>query len=409
VARIVWSGIGPWHRTAYGLLTAEFPYRIRDLGHEVVIALMGRPEKHGEAKGSDEIEAAQALGVTFAHPDSRETRRTGRWDGMRVIGPGPREFGLPEPGVVREAFGGHDPDLIIVLKDPWVLYPDAYDDWDCPVLVWANIDCDPIGQPDLQFFRQSPTIPVAVSKFGLSTMRKHGLKHARYVPHGVDTSYWTPGSQDEARDLIGLPRGVFIAGINAANIGPRKAWGEQFAAFASEVHRGRRDSLLLCHAAPKHPEGANLRELAYFHGLNKSPDKPLDSDHVKFASNYNMRSDQMRTWYRSLDVLMACTYGEGFGVPIVEALSCGIPVIGTDCSAITEKIRPGCGWLVKGQKWWHPHFQAEWTIPNVGQIAAKLGQEAGPPKLIRESALDYDADLITREYWKPLIEEVAGG
>ena len=400
MARILWSGIGPWHRTAYGLLTAEFPYRIRDLGHEVVIALMGKRGDRGAAYGGDEIEAAQALGYTYAHPDARETKRTGLWDGMRVTGPGPTEFGLPEPETVREAFGGHDPDLIIVLKDPWVLDPDAYRDWDCPVLVWANIDCDPIGQPDLEFFVKSGTIPVAVSKFGLSTMRKHGLKNSRYVPHGVDTDFWTPGDQDAARDLIGLPRGVFIAGINAANIGPRKAWGEQFAAFATEVRRGRRDSLLLCHAAPEHPEGMNLRDLARFHGI---------TDSVRFASNYNMRSDQMRTWYRSLDVLMACTYGEGFGVPIVEALSCGVPVIGTDCSAISEKIRAGCGWLVKGQKWWHPHFQAEWTIPNVGQIAAKLGQQAGPVKLIRESAMPYDAGLITRTQWKPLIEEMTHG
>jgi glycosyltransferase involved in cell wall biosynthesis len=400
MARILWHGIGPWHRTAYGLLTAEFAWRIRDLGHEVVIAIMGRPEKYGAPKSGEEIEAAQALGVTWAHPDSRETRQTGLWDGMRVIGPGDREFGLPKPDVVREAFGGHDPDLIIVLKDPWVLYPDAYQDWDCPVLVWANIDCDPIGVPDLEYFRKSGAIPVAVSRFGLSTMRKHGLKDARYIPHGIDTSFWTPGSQDQARDLIGLPRGVFIAGINAANIGPRKAWGEQFAAFASHVRCGARGSLLLVHAAPEHPEGVNLRDLARFHGI---------SDSVRFGANYNMRSDQMRTWYRSLDVLMACTYGEGFGVPIVEALSCGIRVIGTDCSAITEKIRPGCGWLVKGQKWWHPHFQAEWTIPSIGQISAKLGQPAGQPKLIRDSVACYDAGLITRTQWKPLIEEVIAG
>lgn len=399
MSRILWHGIGPWHRTAYGLLTAEFPYRIRDLGHEVVISVMGKPEKFGEAKGAEEIEAAQALGVTWAHPDSRETRRTGLWDGMRVIGPGAKEFGLPPKEVVLEALGGK-PDLIIVLKDPWVLDPEAYREYKCPVLVWANIDCDPIGQPDLKFFRKSGAIPVAVSKFGLSTMRKHGLKNARYVPHGIDTSYWTPGDQDAARDLLGLPRGVFTAGINAANIGPRKGWGEQFAAFATEVRRGRRDSLLLVHAAPEHPEGINLRDLARFHGI---------ADHVKFGANYNMRSNQMRTWYRSLDVLMACSYGEGFGVPIVEALSCGIPVVGTDCSAISEKIRPGCGWLVKGQKWWHPHFQAEWTIPSVPQIAARLDRKPGPVKLIRESAAEYDAGLITNTMWKPLIEEMTDG
>ena len=413
MARILWSGIGPWHRTAYGLLTAEFAYRIRDLGHEVVIAVMGRPERHGEAKGAEEVEAAQAGGFTFAHPDSRETKRTGLWDGMRVIGPGTREFGLPPARVVRAAFGGHDPDLIIVLKDPWVLYLDAYDEWGCPVLVWANVDCDPIGQPDLEFFRQSDTIPVAVSKFGLSTMRKHGLKNARYVPHGIDTSYWTPGDQGAARDLAGLPRGVFIAGINAANIGPRKAWGEQFAAFASEVRRGRRDSLLLVHAAPEHPEGFNLRHIAYFHGLNASPDRPRDDDHVRFGSNYNMRSNQMRNWYRSLDVLMACSYGEGFGVPLIEAQACGTPVICTDGSAMSELC--GAGWVVSSTPDWEDGHCAWWRRPDAEDIeqayeAAWQAREDGTTPALKKAARDFgelfDIDRVFQQYMAPVLKEL---
>ena len=38
----------------------------------------------------------------------------------------------------------------------------------------------------------------------------------------------------------------------------------------------------------------------------------------------------MAGWYRSLDVLSACSYGEGFGLPILEAQACGSPAIVTD-------------------------------------------------------------------------------
>lgn len=407
MARILWHGIGPWHRTAYGLLTAEFPRLIAQLGHEVGISVMGKSSTE-PAIGGPEVEAAQILGYTWAHPDAAVTKRTGLWDGMKVIGPGPSEFALPDRKTVREAFGGHDPDLIIVLKDPWVLDPEAYREYGCPVLVWSNVDCDPVGYPDLEFFLKSGAIPVAVSKFGLSRLRKGrpdlgmpGVAGTRYIPHGIDTDFFTPGDQDQARELAGLPKGVFIAGINAANVDniSRKGWHEQFSAFSTEVKRGRKDSLLICHTSPEHFEGINLRDLARYHGIQ---------DNVRFGSNHNMKSDQMRTWYRCLDVLMACSYGEGFGIPIVEALSCGIPVLGTDCSAISEKIQPGCGWLVKGQKWWHRHFLSEWTIPNTAQIAAKLGLQAGPVKLIRESAMPYDSRFITDTMWKPLIEELTG-
>lgn len=391
MARILWHGIGPWHKTAYGLQTALFVPRLAGLGHEVVIAIMG--EHKGERN-------------PLNHPDAARTKRTGRWQDHPVIGPGLTEFGLPPARKIRDAFGGHDPDLVLVLKDAWVLDAKGYDRW--TTAVWCNIDCQPMGYHDARFFRESGTIPIATSKFGLSMMRKAGLKDARYIPHGIDTGFWTPGDKAEARELLSLPPDAFIAGINAANIGPRKAWGEQFKAFALERNTGRRDSLLLVHAAAEHPEGVNLRELAYHLGLNESPERPMISDAVRFGSNSNMADDQMRSWYRSLDVLLAATYGEGFGVPIVEAHACGIPVIGTDHSAMPEKIPPGTGWLVPGQEWWNPHHQAWWKIPNIKAISAKLGQPAGKPDLIAQSAQPYDADLITKEHWAPLIDELCG-
>jgi len=107
MARILWHGIGPWHKTGYGVQTALFAPRLAALGHQVVIAAMGR-------KGVDDDPRS-------AHPDALDTLRTGTWHGLPVIGPGYSEFGLPAPLEIRGPFGGHDPDLIIVLKDPWVL------------------------------------------------------------------------------------------------------------------------------------------------------------------------------------------------------------------------------------------------------------------------------------------------
>jgi glycosyltransferase involved in cell wall biosynthesis len=385
VSAICWNGIGPWHKTGYGLGTALFPARLRGLGHQVVIAVMG--DKNGPPER-----------FTMNHPDAAETRRTGLWDGMKVTGPGSYEFGLPGRNMIREAFGGQDPDLVIVLKDAWVLRPAGYARY--RTAVWLAFDTEPLGVPDRDFFTASGVRPVCVSRHGLAQARAAGLQDAIYVPFGIDTGFWSPGSRDAARDLLELPRDVFCAGIDAANIGPRKGWGEQLAAFAA--HRAAHPrSLLLIHSAPEHPEGMNLRHLAARLGI---------TDAVKFGAHVNMTPAQMLAWYRALDVLMMGTYGEGFGVPILQAQACGIPVIGTDCTAISEKIPPGTGWLVRGQRWWNPHHQAWWTIPSVAGLTAALGKalrgrHAGP-QVIRGHALAWDADHVTKTWWAPAIEEL---
>ena len=399
MSRILWAGIGPGHATGFGRMTAEFVPRIRDLGHEVVLSLFGEPAvKDGRPNPRS----------TWNHPGHAGIRATGTGEGMRVTGPSPAgEFRLPGRDVIWDAFGGHDPDLTIVFKDAWVLDPADYRERN--TAVWLAFDTEPLGVPDRRFFAASGARAVCVSAAGHATARAagqeygvDGLRRAAYVPHGIGMDLWSPGDQQAARSLLGLPEGVFIAGICAANIGPRKAWGEQLAAFAA-YRRSDPSALLLIHAAPDHPEGMNLKDLVSHLGLEGA---------VKFGEHTAMDDPQMITWYRSLDVLLAATYGEGFGIPIIEAQACGVPVIGTDCSAISEKIPPGAGWLVPGQRWWNPHHQAWWMIPDTGKLTRALHRAARrqhwPPAKIRDHALNYDAAHVAKVYWAPVLGELLG-
>jgi glycosyltransferase involved in cell wall biosynthesis len=381
-------------------MTREFVPRIRDLGHEVVLSLFGEPDlKDGKPNPRS----------TLRHPDHAGIRATGMWEGMRVIGPSPAgEFRLPDRGVIWDAFGGHDPDLVLVLKDAWVLNPRDYRDRN--TAIWLAFDTEPLGVPDRGFFAMSGARAVCVSAAGQQMARDagrqwaiDGLTRALYVPHGIDTGIWSPGDQRAARSLLGLPEEVFIAGICAANIGPRKAWGEQLGGFAA-YRQSDPGAMLLLHTAPQHDEGMNLRDLRSHLDLDAA---------APFGAHTAMDDPQMVNWYRSLDVLLAATYGEGFGIPIVEAQACGVPVIGTACSAISEKIPKGAGWLVQGQQWWNPHHQAWWTIPSQNGITRALHRAAErrcwPPARIREHALQYDAAEVTKVHWEPVLAELLGG
>lgn len=376
--RILLFGISPYRRTGYGVQFRVFAPLIRDLGYRVAIAQMGAP-----------------------HPGDLP-----EFDGIPIIGPGAREYHLPRPMDIRRALGG-EPDLILVLKDAWVLPPGQFRPYN--TAIWVNVDCSPMGDPDARVFRESGARPIAVSKYGLAACRAAGFQDALYVPHGIDTQFWAPGDRTEARDRLGLPRDVFVAGLNAMNLGvvSRKAFFEQFSAFAQFRNRMSPGALLLVHADPdahKYPNpddrGIDLRRLAAVCDI---------ADGVRFAANTHQTELQMRSWYRALDVLLMATYGEGFGIPVLEAMGCGVPVIGTDAAALPEKIPPGAGWLVDGQDFWNDVHGARWVVPQIRQITAQLTKAAagrGSPDVCRSTALGYDAGKITADYWEPVLKEL---
>jgi glycosyltransferase involved in cell wall biosynthesis len=57
--------------------------------------------------------------------------------------------------------------------------------------------------------------------------------------------------------------------------------------------------------------------------------------------------DQLKEFYSKCDAWLFSSRSEGFGLPILEAMACGTPVIGTPAGAAPELLAGGGGILVK--------------------------------------------------------------
>jgi glycosyltransferase involved in cell wall biosynthesis len=93
-------------------------------------------------------------------------------------------------------------------------------------------------------------------------------------------------------------------------------------------------------AAEKIP---NLRLVAF--GTDApSPEMPLPKD-----AEYVIQPDQdkLKDFYSKCDAWLFASRSEGFGLPIVEAMACRTPVIGTPAGAAPEMLSGGTGILVK--------------------------------------------------------------
>ena len=135
-------------------------------------------------------------------------------------------------------------------------------------------------------------------------------------------------------------------------------------------------------------------------------------DHYMYDMNM-ITQEQLAAFYRGLDVLSLCSYGEGFGLPLIEAQACGVPVVTTDASAMSELC--GAGWLVSGTPFWAPGHGAWWKRPDTDDIeqayeAAWAAREDGKMPALKESArafaLNYDIDRVFSQYMVPVLKEL---
>lgn len=374
--KILIHSTAPWFNSGYGGQTALLAPRLTELGHEVAIsAICG-------------LEGAPRV-----------------WRGMTVY---PRRLDSYGSNLVRGHADHFSADLVLTLCDIWPLRPEVFADLN--TACWFPVDCHPLSIADRPWLQRTKAVPIAMSRHGHQMLLEAGFDAAQYVPHGIDTATYAPGDQAEAREILGVPGDAFVIGINSANKGTspsRKAFPQQLAAFA-KLRKRHSDALLMIHTEMTAPDGLDLPALGVETGIPR--EAIVWSDQYLYRAG--MFSDKyLAAWYNACDVVSNATYGEGFGLPTVEAQACGVPVVVTDNSASAELV--GSGWKIPGVEHWHHFHQAWWSAPDVDHLARTYAKAyaGGAVKRrggqARDFAVGYDADRVLKEYWVPALDVFA--
>lgn len=322
------------------------------------------------------------------------------WNGITIL-PG---YGHAYcSGSLQEHCSAFNPDLVITLGDIWVLDPNLLRQM--PSAHWLPSDCRPMSTADKNVVEGGQSQIIAMSRFGEARFRQAGFDPV-YVPHGVDTELFKPAEDKSAiRALFGLKDDDYVIGVNAANSDAiRKAAPEMMLAFAKFL-ADCPEAVLALHTGVHQEGGQNLEVIAENLGI---------TDRIRVVDQYRyhagmVSAKEMADWYGVLDVLAGCTYGEGFGIPLIEAQSCGVPVITTDASAMTE-LNP-YGISITGEPFWNGVHQAWWIRPQVSQMhnafhqAYEMRNDVNRDQL-REFAKEYDISVVAEKYMSPAVDEL---
>lgn len=162
---------------------------------------------------------------------------------------------------------------------------------------------------------------ICVSEFTRNQLETaFGFSDARVIYNGVDTSIFRP--IDTVQSRLDVPAGkytIFFAG----NLSKRKG-GDLLPLIMREL--GEQYILIIA-------SGQTGNSLS-------GSKNTLNLGHIS--------QEQLIEVYNQCDVFLSPSRLEGFGLSIAEAMSCGKPVVATNCSAIPELVIDGKGGFLCG-------------------------------------------------------------
>ena len=212
-----------------------------------------------------------------------------------------------------------------------------------------------------------------------------GIVDSAVIPNGIDLDVFRPGDKIFARDVLSLPQDRFIIVFSASGL-KRNAFKDYQCLRETLKILGSSRQDVLCIAMGDSGDVEFIGE-------------SVEIRFIPFISD----AEIVAQYYQAADVYVHPAKAETFGLVIVEAEACGLPVVASAVGGIPELIVDGeTGYLV-------PSGDAEVMAERIlqlkedvvlremmGKNAAKLAKERYDDKVMVERYLEFYNDIYKK-------------
>lgn len=293
---------------------------------------------------------------------------------------------------------GGKPKALFTLFDVWIYNQLKFDD---PIISWVPLDHVSLPPEVAQFLMRENVTPVTMAPHGQRQLEAAGIKSV-YIPHGIDMNVNKPTFEIDgvpARKFMGVDDDTFLVSMVAANkangIVHRKGIAEALTAF-SVFHKEKPKSHLYLHMEPGNAFGGFVIP-RILKALQIDPDAVTIADPNMLRVGYP--AETLAGIYTASDVLLAPSYGEGFGIPIVEAQACGTRVVTGSWTSMADVAGPS-SWAVSGQPLWDETQKAFQYIPFISSIVEALKLAYDAPRGVDEDSIEFAKQFEVERVWQ---------
>lgn len=379
--RILFHGVPPQFGTGYGIQTRLFTAKLLAEGHDVAVSSVISP-----------------------YPTMRDNN-------LLILSAGVR--GTYGNDFIRAHYRFFNPEIVLTCTDTFVYEIHKFNE--LPWVAWQVIDCNPL-LPQLEKPLKAAKINIAMSRFGQKVMSDAGFK-SEYVPLAFNPKEYYPDGREKSRAMFEQAYKIeikdrFVIVMNAANMSrpSRKNFAGAFKAFSNLLKRIP-DALMYVHSdhTGQMCGGEDLKKVAMLYNLTPK--------NLIFAESYVYNTgmygtDYLRQMYSMADVLLVTSFGEGFCVPVVEAMACNCPVLVAGATSLLE-LTPEVSHINAGM----------WKMTHVGTEQFEIYPDHATILLYQyymernsKQGIDwmafakpYEIDTVYQNWLKPLLNRISLG